>query len=105
VAIVSALALGATALPYVLWFAELRRASLTSVTAWTLLVPVVGVVLGVLVLGEGVTLTTGIGDAIVVAALVLVAYSSRTVHRASADATSGRPAAASRPDMLKETSP
>lgn len=31
-----------TALPYVLWFTELRRASITAVTSWTLLVPVVG---------------------------------------------------------------
>ena len=31
-----------TALPYVLWFTELRRASITAVTSWTLLVRVVG---------------------------------------------------------------
>nr|WP_227457513.1 DMT family transporter [Micromonospora purpureochromogenes] len=74
---VAAFAVAATALPYVLWFAELRRAPLTSVTAWTLLVPVVGVVLGVLVLREPVTLVEGAGDVIVVAALVLVARSAR----------------------------
>ncbi len=71
------LGLGATALPYLLWFGELRRASLTSVTAWTLLVPVVGVVVGVVVLGERLTLATAIGDAIVVAGLVLVARAGR----------------------------
>lgn len=75
------LSAGATALPYVLWFGELRRASLTSVTAWTLLVPVVGVAFGVAVLGERVTLMEGLGDAIVIAALLLVIQSSRAAHR------------------------
>ena len=81
VAALSILALAATALPYVLWFAELRRASLTAVTSWTLLVPVVGVVLGVLVLGERVTITEIVGDAIVVAALALIARSSQKAQR------------------------
>jgi probable blue pigment (indigoidine) exporter len=76
-----ALAVAATALPYVLWFVELRRSSLTAVTAWTLLVPVAGVVLGVVVLGEGITLLEGIGDAILVVALALVANSGRTAAR------------------------
>jgi probable blue pigment (indigoidine) exporter len=75
------LAAGATALPYVLWFGELRRASLTSVTAWTLLVPVVGVAFGVALLGERVTLMEWLGDAIVIAALLLVIQSSRAAHR------------------------
>ena len=74
---VTVFAVVATAVPYVLWFTELRRASLASVTAWTLLVPVVGVVLGVVVLGEGIGLVQGAGDAIVVAALVLVARATR----------------------------
>ena len=60
-------------MPYVLWFAELSCASLTAVTAWTLLVPVVGVVLGVVVLDEGITLTTVVSDAIVLASIALVA--------------------------------
>jgi probable blue pigment (indigoidine) exporter len=84
-AALAALALAATALPYVLWFAELRRASLTAVTAWTLLVPVAGVVLAVVVLGEGVTLLEGAGDAIVVVALVLVARSGRAAARSRPD--------------------
>ncbi|MFR9802797.1 DMT family transporter [Pseudonocardia sp. RS010] len=75
------LALAATVLPYLLWFGELRRAPITSVTVWTLLVPVVGVILGVVVLGERVTLTEGIGDAIVVAALALVTYANRASRR------------------------
>lgn len=103
--ILLALALGATAVPYVLWFAELRRAALTSVTAWTLLVPVVGVVLGVLVLGEAVTLIAGVGDAMVVAALVLVTYSSRTAGRRPAGTTDAGRVAGPRRDIVKETSP
>ena len=75
------LSTGATALPYVLWFGELRRASLTSVTAWTLLVPVVGVAFGVAILGERVTLMEGLGDVIVIAALLLVVQSSRAARR------------------------
>ena len=89
VAALSLLALAATALPYVLWFAELRRASLTAVTSWTLLVPVVGVLLGVIVLGEGVTATEAVGYAIVVLALALVTLSSRAgARRASPPRTS-----------------
>ncbi|WP_063053483.1 hypothetical protein [Nocardia arthritidis] len=53
------------------------RASLTAVTAWTLLVPVVGVVLGVVVLDEPLTLVGVIGDVIVVAGLAVVARSAR----------------------------
>jgi probable blue pigment (indigoidine) exporter len=71
------LALPGTALPYVLWFSELRRASITAVTSWTLLVPVVGVVLGVLVLGESWSARQVAGTALVVAAMVLVVNSGR----------------------------
>ena len=54
------------------WFIEVQRASLASVTAWMLLVPVVGVVLGVLVLGERLTGWTAAGVLIVLASLVVV---------------------------------
>ncbi|UGT67946.1 DMT family transporter [Nocardia gipuzkoensis] len=77
--VVALLALGwfATALPYVLWFTELRRASVTAVTAWTLLVPVVGVLRGVIVLGERPTTAQVVGYTIMVAALTVVANSDR----------------------------
>jgi probable blue pigment (indigoidine) exporter len=75
------LAVAGTALPYVLWLAELRRASLTAVTAWTLLVPVAGVVLGVVVLRQGVGAVELVGDAIVVAALILIVWSARAAQR------------------------
>lgn len=77
VSVLGVLALAATALPYLLWFTELQRASLTSVTAWTLLVPVVGVALGVVLLDERVTMVGGLGDAIVLAALAVIAYANR----------------------------
>jgi probable blue pigment (indigoidine) exporter len=72
------LALPGTALPYVLWFAELRRASITAVTAWTLLVPVVGVVLAVVVSKESLTAGEATGNAIVVVAMVIVVRSGRS---------------------------
>jgi drug/metabolite transporter (DMT)-like permease len=46
-------------------------------TSWTLLVPVVGLVLSVLVLGESLTVKQVLGTAIVVAAMALVAKSGR----------------------------
>lgn len=75
------LALIGTTLPYVLWFAELRRASITAVTLWTLLVPVIGLALSVVVLGESLTLADAVGNAIVVVALILIANSGR--HRST----------------------
>jgi probable blue pigment (indigoidine) exporter len=73
VSAVVVLALAGSALPYALWFAELRRASITAVTSWTLLVPVVGLVLGVVVLGGPLTIWEILGSALVVAAMALVA--------------------------------
>ncbi|MFF7643957.1 EamA family transporter [Streptomyces canus] len=91
------LALAGTAFPYVLWFAELRRAPLTAVAAWTLLVPVVGVALGAVVLGEGITLAALGGDALVVASLALVARSGRAPKAArQAPARRGEETAARR---------
>ncbi|BAD60554.1 putative membrane protein (plasmid) [Nocardia farcinica IFM 10152] len=81
------LALVATALPYLLWFGELRRASLTAVTTWTLLVPVVGVILGVVVLDEPITLAGVIGDVIVVAGLAVVARAARPSRAETLSAT------------------
>ena len=77
VSAVMLLALAGSALPYALWFGELRRASITAVTSWTLLVPVVGLVLGVLVLGESLTVWEIVGSALVVAAMALVATAGR----------------------------
>lgn len=62
----------ATAGATMAWFIEVQRASLASVTAWMLLVPVVGVALGVLVLDERPTGWTAAGVLIVLASLVVV---------------------------------
>lgn len=77
----SVLAVGGTALPYLLWFVELRRASITAVTSWTLLVPVVGLALGVVVVGERVALAELLGAATVVTALAIVAVAGRITTR------------------------
>lgn len=85
--VVAVLLLGVagTALPYVLWFTELRRASITAVTSWTLLVPVVGVALGVIVLGERLTTAEIVGGMIVVFALAVVANAGRSANHVAAD--------------------
>ena len=77
VVVLAVLGLATTALPYLLWFTELQRASLTSVTAWTLLVPVIGIVFGAVVLGERLSLAEGRGNAVVLAALAVVTYANR----------------------------
>jgi drug/metabolite transporter (DMT)-like permease len=46
------LALVGTAAAFVAWFTETQRASLTQLAAWTFLVPVVGIALAAIVLGE-----------------------------------------------------
>jgi probable blue pigment (indigoidine) exporter len=61
-----------TVVPYLLWFVEVQRAELVSVTAWTMLTPVFGVVAGVIVLGERLGARQLIGVALVLAALPLV---------------------------------
>jgi len=72
VAMLGYLGVIATAGATMAWFIEVQRASLASVTAWMLLVPVVGVALGVLVLGERLTGWTAAGVVIVLASLVVV---------------------------------
>ena len=72
VAMLGYLGVIATAGATMAWFIEVQRASLASVTAWMLLVPVVGVTLGVLVLGERLTGWTAAGVVIVLASLVVV---------------------------------
>ena len=68
-AVVLLLAVLGTALPYLAWFAELRRAPLGALTAWTLLVPVVGVLAGAIALGEVPGVWTGIGLGLVLLTL------------------------------------
>lgn len=93
------LALVSTALPYVLWFTELRRASLTAVTSWTLLVPVVGVALGVVVLGEQLTVAQIAGAAAVVVALAVVARAGRRTLTTAAPAGDIEPSETNPPTL------
>ena len=70
------LGLPGTALAFLWWFTEVRRAPLGVLTAWTLLVPVFGVVAGALLLGErpeGWVPTGGLALALVGTAVVLAA--------------------------------
>lgn len=72
VALLGYLGVVATAGATMAWFIEVQRASLASVTALMLLVPVVGVALGVLVLGARLTGWTAAGVLIVLASLIVV---------------------------------
>ena len=63
------LALAGTALAFLLWFEEVRRAALGPLTAWTLLVPVFGVLFGIALLDERLSPRTAIGLVLVIGAL------------------------------------
>jgi drug/metabolite transporter (DMT)-like permease len=63
------LALVGTAATTVVWFTEAQHARLDQLTTWTLLVPVIGVLLAALVLGERPTGWTLLGLGAVLAAL------------------------------------
>ena len=73
------LALIGTALTYLLWFAELRRAPLVTLSAWTMLTPVFGVTFGWLLLGDRLSAQQGLGVGLVLAALPIILLPSR--HR------------------------
>ena len=74
------LSLAGTAAPFVVWFVEVRNAPLGPVTAWTLLVPVFGVLFGIVVLGERFS-----GRVLVGLALVVGALATTLLPRASAE--------------------
>lgn len=71
-----------TALSNVAWIQEARRARLDQLTTWTLLVPVVGILLSVLVLRENQHPWTWAGISFVIAALVILVVAN---HRRSAE--------------------
>lgn len=77
------LALVGSAATYLIWFSELRRASLVRLSAWTLLTPVFGVVFGWLLLGDGLTGQQGLGVGLVLVALPIVVL-PRHHHRPAA---------------------
>lgn len=66
------LALIGTAITYLIWFAELERAPLVTMSAWTMLTPVFGVLLSWLLLSEALSLQQAIGIALVLAALLVI---------------------------------
>lgn len=69
---------------YLLWFWLLRRYPATRVTAFTLLTPLFGLLAGVLLLGEPLTLRLGVACAAVVVGIALVNRPPRRVELAAA---------------------
>jgi probable blue pigment (indigoidine) exporter len=66
------LALIGTALTYLIWFTELRRAPLVALSAWTMLTPVFGITLGWVLLHDRLSAQQGLGVALVLAALPII---------------------------------
>lgn len=66
------IALVGTAAAFVAWFTEAQRSRLDALTAWTFLVPVIGIVLAAVVLGERPTGWTLLGLVVVLLALWIV---------------------------------
>lgn len=75
------LAVVGTALAFLVWFGESRRAPLAALASWTLLVPVFAVAAGVFVLGERPTARTGLGIALVAGALAVLTLPARAKSR------------------------
>lgn len=67
------------ALAYVIWYGLLRRFRVDQVIPFSLLMPVVGVLSGVLLLGEKVTLNELAGAAVVMAGLAVVVFAKGPV--------------------------
>ena len=61
-----------TVAPYLLWFVEVQRAPLLSVSAWTMLTPVIGVAAGAVVLGERLSARQLLGVTLVLTALPII---------------------------------
>jgi probable blue pigment (indigoidine) exporter len=66
-----------TAATNVAWITEARAARLDQLTTWTLLVPIFGVILSIVVLREAQSVWAWIGTGVVVAALIVLVLSSR----------------------------
>lgn len=84
VAVLGALSLVGTAAAFVGWFVESQHCRFDALTAWTFLVPVVGVVLAAAVLGERPPRWTAVGLAMVLVSLWIVLQPRRGVGKASA---------------------
>ncbi|CDZ89659.1 conserved membrane hypothetical protein [Rhodococcus ruber] len=76
-----ALSLVGTAAAFVGWFVESQHCRLDALTAWTFLVPVIGVVLAAVVLGERPTRWTAFGLAVVLVSLWTILQPRRGVQK------------------------
>lgn len=84
------LSLVGTAATTVAWFTEIGRARLDLLAAWTLLVPVFGILLSLLILREEPGLWGWIGTVIVLIAMALLAIGSRRSEPSAVTATGNR---------------
>jgi len=75
------MALVGTSATTVAWFAEVRRARLDILTTWTLLVPVVGIALSIVLLNERQGVWGGVGTAVVFVSMLLLVTASRRARR------------------------
>lgn len=69
VSVLAFLGLVATAATTLAWFVEVRRSALSSLTVWMFLIPVFGLLIGMVVLGERPNPWTGAGIALVLTAM------------------------------------
>ncbi len=71
VLVLAFLGLVATAATTLAWFVEAQRSALSSLTVWMFLIPVFGLLIGIVVLGERPSAWTGAGIALVLVAMLL----------------------------------
>lgn len=69
VIVLASLGLVATAATTLAWFVEAQRSALSSLTMWMFLIPVFGLLIGIVVLGERPGAWTGVGVALVLVAM------------------------------------
>ncbi len=100
VAALGFLALIGTALTYLIWFTELQRAPLVTLSAWTMLTPVFGVAFGWLLLGDRLSTQQAVGVALVLAALPIILLPLRR-----GIGTRAGPAGPDDPDGVPRSSP
>ncbi len=79
--VVAFLGLVATAATTLAWFVEAQRSRLSSLTVWMFLIPVFGLLIGIIVLGERPDVWTGVGLALVLISM-WVALTKQTIAAA-----------------------
>lgn len=70
-------------LPYALWYRLMMRYRVDEVMPFSVLMPVVGVILSIVELGEPVTLGLAIGGSILTAGLAIIAFGGRWFRRSA----------------------